>query len=78
MIPWFNGVEESAEIGVVLGEFLPPLREDKGNGIDVHVEGDGVICSGFNGPGGFGDSEGKLELVVNDMCAFGVKFSGMG
>jgi len=45
MIPLFNGVEESAEVGVILDKFLSPLREDEGNGIDVHVEGNGVISS---------------------------------
>ena len=44
MIALFNGMKESAEIGVVLSELLPLLGEDKGNGIDVHVEGDSVIC----------------------------------
>jgi hypothetical protein len=36
-------MKEAAEVGVILCEFVLPLWEDKGNGFNIHREGDVMI-----------------------------------
>jgi hypothetical protein len=39
----FHSMKEVAEVGVILCEFVLPLWEDKGNGFNIHREGDVMI-----------------------------------
>jgi hypothetical protein len=74
----FHGVEQSSEVRVVLDVLLATLWENKGDGVDIHGEGDSMVRRRFDSSRGFRNTKGELDFIVNDVSLLGVELGSVG